>query len=69
MDKNQFKKFLRECIEEVLADNLQNKKDDLEEMTGTGAVAGFMGANWVDKDPNRTKMKSIAKKSVGGKLA
>lgn len=68
MDKIQFKKFIRECIEEVLTDNLQDK-DDLEEMTGTGAVAGFMGKNWVDGDPKRTRMKSIAAKSVGGKLA
>lgn len=41
----------------------------VNEMTGTGAVAGFMGKNWVDPDPKRKRMKSIAAKSVGGKVA
>ncbi len=38
-------------------------------MTGTSAVQGFYGKNWVDPDPERKKMKSIASKSVGGKVS
>ena len=41
----------------------------LREMSTTGGVAGFTGKNWVDPDPKRKKMKNIAAKSVGGKLA
>lgn len=130
MDKKEFKKIIRECIEEVLTESLSDtepplyveylkpmtgeepfmlggekfqycwakypngkvdigvyafsgdicygyqafrtqhnlREENLREMTGTGAVAGFMGKNWVDPDPKRTKMKSIAAKSVGGKV-
>lgn len=45
------------------------KKEGVREMTGTSAVQGFYGKNWVDPDPKRSRMKSIAKKSVGGDLA
>lgn len=44
-------------------------KKDLDEMTGTAAVQGFYGKNWVDPDPERKKMKAIASKSVGGKVS
>jgi len=40
----------------------------VNEMTSTGAAQGFMGKNWVDPDPDRKRMKSIASKSVGGKV-
>jgi len=43
-------------------------KKDLDEMTGTSAVQGFYGKNWVDPDPERKRMKDIAAKSVGGKV-
>ena len=43
-------------------------KKSVKEMTGTSAAQGFYGKNWVDPDPKRTKMKSIAAKSVGGKV-
>lgn len=127
MNKKEFRKFLRECIEEVLIesgvqkldkdgnwvdkpdgfttptpkskpgkppnvnldtqwddlkagskwlddrglgelDENEDKKKNVREMTGTSAVAGFYGKNWVDPDPERKKMKSIAAKSVGGKV-
>lgn len=42
---------------------------NLKEMTTTGAVASYPSKNWVDPDPDRKKMKSIAAKSVGGKVA
>jgi len=42
---------------------------NVDEMTSTGAVAGFQSPNWVDPDPERKKMKKIASKSVGGELA
>jgi hypothetical protein len=45
------------------------KEDKVNEMTSTGAVAGFMSKNWCDPDPERKKMKSIAAKSVGGKVS
>ena len=40
----------------------------VNEMTGTPAVQGFYGKNWCDPDPKRKKMKSIAARSVGGKV-
>lgn len=43
-------------------------KGDIDEMTTTSAVQGFYGKNWVDPDPERKKMKSIATKSVGGEV-
>ena len=48
-----------------------NIKEDkkVNEMTGTGAVAGYTGKNWIDPDPERKRMKSIAAKSVGGKVS
>lgn len=45
------------------------KNQTVQEMTTTGAVQGFMGKNWVDPDPKRTRIKNIAAKSVGGKVA
>lgn len=108
MDKQEFKKLIRECIEEVLVENLNEgrkicswcKKDlgfvdvdgeshgicpsckekvlkdlpkkeepPVNEMTGTSAVQGFYGKNWVDPDPKRKRMKDLAAKSVGGKVA
>jgi hypothetical protein len=42
---------------------------NLKEMTTTGAVASYPSKNWVDPDPDRKKMKSLATKSVGGKVA
>lgn len=43
-------------------------KKDIDEMTTTSAAQGFYGKNWVDPDPERKRMKSIAAKSVGGKV-
>jgi len=43
--------------------------DVVSEMTSTGAVAGIQTKNWVDPDPERERIKSIATNSVGGKLA
>lgn len=43
-------------------------KKDLDEMSTTAAVQGFYGKNWVDPDPKRTRIKSIASKSVGGNV-
>ncbi len=68
MNKADFKKFIKECVSEVLEKPL-NEDDKLDEMTGTSAVQGFYGKNWVDPDPERKKMKSIAAKSVGGKVS
>jgi hypothetical protein len=47
--------------------NLEQNK--LAEMTGTSAVQGFYGKNWIDPDPKRKRIKSIAAKSVGGKVS
>jgi hypothetical protein len=52
----------------VYVDDLNNKSP-VNEMTGTSAVQGFYGKNWVDPDPKRKRMKNIAAKSVGGKVA
>jgi hypothetical protein len=50
-------------------DDLNNKTTPtVNEMTGTSAVQGFYGKNWVDPDPKRKRMKNIAAKSVGGKV-
>ena len=127
MDKNGFKNLIRECIEEVLIENLSGmqeedplyveyhsqrqgeepfmmggtkyeyvnakypngkidigvysfagdvvfsyesfrKRNNIKEITGTSAVQGFYGKNWVDPDPKRKRMKDIAAKSVGGKV-
>ena len=38
----------------------------VSEMTTTSAVQGFYGKHWVDPDPERKRIKSIASKSVGG---
>lgn len=50
-------------------DENESKEKKVNEMTTTGAVQGFMGKNWVDPDPQRKRIKSIAAKSVGGKVA
>lgn len=52
-----------------LPEGIQERVKKLSEMTGTSAVQGFYGKNWVDPDPKRKRMKDIAKKSVGGNLA
>jgi hypothetical protein len=58
-------------IKHVIVRNKKQPEQEiqLDEMTSTGAVAGFQSKNWVDPDPERKKMKSIAAKSVGGKTA
>jgi hypothetical protein len=38
----------------------------VSETTTTSAVQGFYGKHWVDPDPERKRIKSIAAKSVGG---
>lgn len=43
-------------------------KDKVNEMSTTAGVQGFLSKNWVDTDPKRKRMKSIAAKSVGGKV-
>lgn len=53
----------------VYSYNSFRKRNNIKEMTGTSAVQGFYGKNWVDPDPERKKMKSIASKSVGGKVS
>lgn len=57
------------CKEKVKKDFSKKKEPVMKEMTSTGAVQGFYGKNWVDPDPKRKRMKSIAAKSVGGKVA
>lgn len=61
------------CKEDMMKDSpaTDPSKSELglSEMTGTSAVQGFYGKNWVDPDPDRKKMKSLAVKSVGGKVA
>jgi hypothetical protein len=52
----------------VYSYNSFRQRNNIKEMTGTSAVQGFYGKNWVDPDPDRKKMKSIAAKSVGGKV-
>ncbi len=51
----------------VIKNEIQ-KESTVKEMTGTSAAQGFYGKNWVDPDPDRKRMKSIAAKSVGGKV-
>lgn len=48
--------------------NTRSTQPQVSEMTGTSAVAGFYGKNWIDPDPKRTRIKSIAVKSVGGNI-
>lgn len=58
-------------MEEMMYNDLVDQFEDkssVKEMTGTAAVAGFYGKNWVDPDPERKRIKSIASKSVGGKV-
>lgn len=50
------------------AESIFGNSPPVNEMTGTSAVQGFYGKNWVDPDPKRKRMKSIAAKSVGGKV-
>jgi hypothetical protein len=45
------------------------KETDLNEMSTTGEVQGFMGKNFLDPDPERKHIKKIAAKSVGGKVS
>lgn len=52
----------------VYSYNSFRQRNNIKEMTGTSAVQGFYGKNWVDPDPERKRMKSIAAKSVGGKV-
>jgi hypothetical protein len=52
----------------VYSYNAFKQRNNIKEMTGTSAVQGFYGKNWVDPDPERKRMKSIAAKSVGGKV-
>lgn len=53
----------------VYSYNSFRQRNNIKEMTGTSAVQGFYGKNWVDPDPERKRMKSIASKSVGGKVS
>jgi hypothetical protein len=58
--------------EQTLQEFSSLKKEEakkMNEMTGTSAVQGFYGKNWCDPDPKRKRMKDIAAKSVGGKVA
>ena len=57
------------CKKKMMKDLPKKKEPVVKEMTSTGAVQGFYGKNWVDPDPKRKRMKSIAAKSVGGKVA
>jgi hypothetical protein len=58
-----------DCKKKMLKNYSGKKEPVVKEMTSTGAVQGFYGKNWVDPDPKRTRMKKIAAKSVGGKIA
>lgn len=52
----------------VYSYNSFRQRNNIKEMTTTSAAQGFYGKNWVDPDPERKRMKSIAAKSVGGEV-
>lgn len=63
------KRFKKGLEEDNIEESGFTVKSTVKEMTGTSAVQGFYGKNWVDPDPERKKMKSIAARSVGGEVS